>query len=105
MVDSLGITCLSSAAAAALAYLAYKVVEGRTTLPVEVDGEVVFSPKIVLDILVDIRGFSIRFGPARRGTHEGPRLPDDQYAAVRQADRKWQVYVFSLCLSFPGLLT
>ena len=93
MVNTLEIACLSSVVAAALAYLAYKAVEGQITLPVEVDGEMVFVPKIVFDILGDIRSFSIRFGPARRRIHEGPRLPDDQYAAVLEADRKWQVYV------------
>jgi len=91
MVNALEIACLSSAAAAALAYLAYKVAEAQSTLPVEVNGEMVFVPKILFDILADLRGFSIRYNAARRRIHEGPRLPDDQYALVLQADRKWQV--------------
>jgi len=93
MVNTLEIACLSSAAAAALAYLAYRVAEGQPTLPVEVDGDMVFVPKILFDILSDLRSFSVRYEPARRRIHEGPRLPDDQFAVVLQADRKWEVYV------------
>lgn len=93
MGNTLEVACLSSAAAAALAYLAYKVVEGQSTIPVEVDGEMVFVPKIVLDILSDLRKFSIPYDDAITRITERPRLPEDQYAVVLQADEKWQMYV------------
>lgn len=53
----------------------------------------VFVPKIVLDILADLRKFGIPYDDAITRIHEGPGLPDDEYAVVLQADGKWQMYV------------
>lgn len=104
MVNTLEIACLSSAAAAALAYLAYKIDEGQPTLPVEVDGEMVFVPKILFDILSDLRKCSIAYNDAISRIVKGAPLPDDEYAVVLQADRKWQVYVpFTQLVVFKGI--
>jgi hypothetical protein len=91
MVNTLEIACLSSAAA--LAYLVYKANSGPPMLPVEVDGETVFAPKALFDIMADLSEFSVGYNNAISRISEGPRLPDDQYAVVLQADGKWQVYV------------
>ena len=80
-------------AAAALAHLAYKIVEGQTTIPIEVDGEIIFVPKIVLYVLSHLRRFNISYDDAITRIHEGPRLAADQYAVVLEADSKWQMYV------------
>jgi len=58
MGNTLEVACLPSAAAA-LAYLAYKIVEDQTAIPVEVDGGTAFVSKIVLDTLSDLRRFNI----------------------------------------------
>ena len=93
MVNPLEIACFSSAAAAALAYLAYKATDGQSTLPVEVDGEMVFVPKTLIDILSDLSEFSLHYNNAISRIHEGPPLPEDQYALVVEADGKCHVYV------------
>ena len=93
MDNTLEVACLSSITAVALAYLAYKVVEGQSTIPIEVGGEIVFMPKTVLDILSDLRKFGIPYNDAITRIHEGPCLPEDQYAVVLQADGKWEMYV------------
>ena len=93
MGNTLGVACLSSVVAAALAYLAYKVVGDQSTIPVEVDRKMVLVPKTVLDILSDLRKFGIPYNDAIARIHEGPCLPEDQYAVVLQADGKWEMYV------------
>jgi len=91
MVNTLEIACLSSAVA--LAYLVYKVSGGQSTLPVEVDGEMVFVPKTLIDIMSDLSEFSLSYNNTMSRIHDGPSLPEDQYALVVQADRKCQVCV------------
>ena len=91
MVNTLEIACLSSAVA--LAYLVYKASGGQSTLPVEVDGEMVFVPKTLVDIMSDLRKFSLGYNNTMSKIHEGPRPPDDEYALVMQADKKCRVYV------------
>lgn len=93
MGNTLEIACSTSAVAAALAYLAYKVSEGQSTLPVEVNGEMVFVPKPLIDALYDVANFSVRYNMVIKGFHEGPRVPEDQYAVILQAEKKWQRYV------------
>ena len=93
MGNTLEIACSTSAVAAALAYLAYKVSEGQSTLPVEVNGEMVFVPKPLIDALYDVANFSVRYNMVIKGFHEGPRAPEDQYAVILQAEKKWQRYV------------
>lgn len=91
MVNALEIACLSSAVA--LAYLVYKVNGGQSTLPVEVDGEMVFVPKTLIDIMSDLSEFSLSYNNTMSRIHDGPRPPEDQYALVVQADRKCQACV------------
>jgi len=91
MVSTLEIACLSSAVA--LAYLVYKVNGGQTTLPVEVDGEMVFVPKALIDIMSDLSEFSLNYNKTMSRIHDGPRLPEGEYAMVVQADRKCQACV------------
>ena len=86
MVNTLEIACLSSAVA--LAYLVYKANGEQSTLPIEVDGEMVFVPKTLIDILSDMSDFSLHYNNAISRIHEGPPLPEDQHALVAQADRK-----------------
>ena len=93
MVSTLELACYSSVAAAALAYLAHKVTDGQSTLPIEVDGKMVFVPKALVDILFDLSKFSHSYNNTISKIHEGPPPPEDQYALVVQADRKCRVYV------------
>ena len=99
MVNPLEIACFSSAAVAALAYIAYKATDGQSTLPIGVDGKMVFVPKTLIDIMFDLSRFSLGYNAAMARIHEGPRLPDDQYALVLQADKECHVYV-----AFPRLV-
>lgn len=89
MISTLEIACLSSAVA--LAYLVYTASSGQSTLPVEVDGEMVFVPKTLIDIMSDLSKFSLGYNSAMSRIHEGPHLPDDEYALVVRADRKCRV--------------
>ena len=101
MVNTLEIACLSSAFA--LAYLVYKVSGGQSTLPVEVDGEMVFVPKTLIDIMSDLSEFSLNYNNTMSRIHDGPRLPEDEYALVVQADRKCQACVtFAISIGFRG---
>jgi len=97
MVSSFETACFSSATAA-LAYLAYKFTDGQATLPIEVDGKVVYAPKTLFEIMYDLSEFSVGYNDAMRKIHEGPPLPEDQYASVVLADRKCQG-----CVPFPRL--
>ena len=93
MVSTLELTCYSSAATAALAYLTHRVVDGQSTLPIEVNGKVVYAPKALVEILFDLSNFSLGYNSTMSKIHEGPPPPEDQYALVVQADRKCHAYV------------
>lgn len=88
-----------SSATAAIAYLAYKFTDGQATLPIEVDGRVVYALKALFEIIFDLSKFSIGHNDTMSKIHEGPPLPDDQYASVVLADRKCQV-----CVPFTQLI-
>jgi len=98
MVSPLEIACFSSATAA-LAYLAYKFTDGQVTLPIEVEGKVVYAPKALFEIMFDLSEFSVGYNDTMSKIHEGPPLPEDQYAPVVLADRKCQT-----CVPFTWLI-
>ena len=96
MGNTLEVACLSSAA---LAYLAYKIVEDKTAIPVEVYGGIAFVPKAVLNTLSDLRRFNIPYADAIT------RIMKDRISPRASMQWCWRLMVSGRCmfLSFDWL--
>lgn len=96
--NTLEVACFSSTAAG-LAYLACMIVGGQPMIPIEIDGEFILVPEIVLEIFADLRNFGIKYHDAINRIHDKrPPLPNEKYELLLQANGRWQIYVHFIWL-------
>jgi len=79
------------------------VADSRSMTPVEVGGEMILVPGIMLESLNDLRGFATVYQYMIDRILGGFQpLPDHEYQKVSQADGKWKVYVHFTWLVVSG---